>query len=293
MEKIEIEMKNGDSIEVDMSIFEIDEEKGMVNLTKMYEPFGKNVNDCAKTSTIKNGIKSIAKRMNIADTQIFVSSKGGDNIRYTQGTWAHRKVALLFALRISPDFQAWCIDALDELFQKGTVSLIPLTRVQLAEQMLENEKRMESLQIDFDGQNRSLNQGFKAVIGKHNKRVTIEKDLLGVDRIKDIVPSIGELINDGKGSVSYVKIAQELDMRVADVKSIMVESGIACWKKMVDQKTDKIYKSISLTSDGACYFGSYYTYDGDACVRWSSDVIKFLANYMEENKHLKNQSNLL
>ena len=64
MEKIEIELKNGNSIEVDISIFEIDEEKGMVNLTKMGKPFGKEIRKWWSLETSKKSVESIAKRNN-------------------------------------------------------------------------------------------------------------------------------------------------------------------------------------------------------------------------------------
>jgi len=99
--------------------FEIDKEKGLVNLTSIAKAFGKSINDWSKT---KQTIELIeAYRVNNYDTNIFLTIKGGDNKE--QGTWVCRELALDFCQWISIKFKVYCIKKLDELFQTGAATL--------------------------------------------------------------------------------------------------------------------------------------------------------------------------
>ncbi len=103
----------------DISMFEIEQETQMVNITKIAKVFGKNVNDWSKTAQTQSFFNAFRKKY--GETNIIVSKIGGNS--QNQGTWVHRKVAIKFAGWISSDFEVWCIDMLDKLFQTGAVSL--------------------------------------------------------------------------------------------------------------------------------------------------------------------------
>lgn len=55
--------------------------------------------------------------------------QGGIPGKVKQGTWMHEDVALEFARWLSPKFALWCNDKIKELMQKGTVSIIPESKV--------------------------------------------------------------------------------------------------------------------------------------------------------------------
>jgi hypothetical protein len=131
VQKFEIALKSGKVTELDMSIFEVDSNTQMVNLNKIAESCGRKVYKWWELESSKRAVDAIAKRMGVASSDIWSTVQGGDLQEVTQGTWAHRKVAILFAQWISPDFQAWCIDALDELFQTGKVELKPMTQEEM------------------------------------------------------------------------------------------------------------------------------------------------------------------
>jgi phage antirepressor YoqD-like protein len=102
----------------DISIFEI--EGGKINLTRMARHFGKEVKDWTRLEQSKNFINALSDFY--AEEQIMCIQKGGNG---EQGTFAIKEVALKLAQWISPEFEVFCIQKLDELFQKGSVSLTP------------------------------------------------------------------------------------------------------------------------------------------------------------------------
>lgn len=109
----------------DTSIFEVVD--GKVNLTKICKHFGKSINDWTKTKQTQAFLQAFAK--NKPDTNIIVSVKGGND---EQGSWTqYREVALKLAQWINPDFEVFCMEKLDELFQKGKVELKPKSTLEM------------------------------------------------------------------------------------------------------------------------------------------------------------------
>ena len=86
---------------------------------------------------------------------------------------------MLFALWISPDFQAWCIDALDELFQKGTVSIVrpSYTYEDEIERALAwaEEKRQDRLKLE---QKDKVIEQKEQMIVEHVKEIEYQKDVI-------------------------------------------------------------------------------------------------------------------
>ena len=125
----------------DISMFEIDQESQLVNITKIAKVFGKNVNDWTRLASTTRFLEGFNKK-NPSRSNL-VTKIGGNS--QTQGTWVHRKLAIKFAEWISVDFEIWCNDKLDELFQTGSVSLnSPKTQLQIiAEGLVEAGKVIE------------------------------------------------------------------------------------------------------------------------------------------------------
>jgi phage antirepressor YoqD-like protein len=102
----------------DASILEIDQEKGMVNLTRIAKHFGKNVKDWTRNKNTQSFLSAYATEY--SDGHILLSERG---VGIEQGTWAVRQVAIEFAQWISPKFKVFCIKKLDELFQTGRTEI--------------------------------------------------------------------------------------------------------------------------------------------------------------------------
>lgn len=121
----------------DASIFEIDQEKGMVNLTRIAKHFGKSVKDWTRNKNTQSFLDAYANEF--SDRQILLSERGID---IEQGTWAVRQVAIEFAQWISPAFKVFCIKKLDELFQTGQTSLVPIPKMSVEEMIIANATRL-------------------------------------------------------------------------------------------------------------------------------------------------------
>lgn len=99
----------------DPSIFEVVD--GKVNLTKICQHFGKRLDVWLKTKSTKDFLKSYSKVTPNGGIQVIL---GKDK---EQGTFGTRQVALKLAQWISPEFEVFCIQKLDELFQTGKTEL--------------------------------------------------------------------------------------------------------------------------------------------------------------------------
>lgn len=125
----------------DTSVFEV--VNGQINLTKICQHFQKNIKDWTRNKTTKQFLEAFSS--NKADGQIILSVKGGDG---EQGSWtSYREIALKLAQWISPEFEVFCIQKLDELFQTGKTELKPakeLTTIEILELTTNEIKRLKS-----------------------------------------------------------------------------------------------------------------------------------------------------
>jgi phage antirepressor YoqD-like protein len=107
-----------------LSIFEVDQTSQTVNLTKMAENFGKSITRWLASSKTKAFVKALES----ANGKTVVTQNIGNNGK-EQGTFGTREVALKVAQWISPEFEVYCIKKLDTLFEKGTVSIAPIQKI--------------------------------------------------------------------------------------------------------------------------------------------------------------------
>ena len=127
----------------DVSMFEIDKEKGMINLTKIAKAFEKRLDVWLKSQSTQEFINAMDD-LTLNGGSCLTSENG-------KGTWATRDVAIEFAQWINPKFKVFCIKKLDELFQTGKTQLAPpkeMSRKELAEWILEAENEKERLQLE-------------------------------------------------------------------------------------------------------------------------------------------------
>ena len=91
----------------------------MINATEMIKLFpGKRINNFLRNDQTQELIKQIESETRISATQLVISLRGNTS-KYDQGTWMHRKIAIAFAMWLSPAFYSWCLGKLDELINNG------------------------------------------------------------------------------------------------------------------------------------------------------------------------------
>ena len=119
-----------------LAIFEIDKAKNLVNLTKIATAFDKRIDVWLRNEKVQEFLTKFDSLTPNGGSGIVIIREGS-----TQNTWAHRKIALKFAQWISVDFELFCNEKLDELFQTGATALQkPLSTLDLFELSLRQMK---------------------------------------------------------------------------------------------------------------------------------------------------------
>lgn len=107
--------------------FEFADGNKMVNATEMAKPFGKPVGNFLKARHAKDYILLLEERYAKEKTsegekkEVLRVVKGGDP--ESQGTWMDEKLALKFAAWLSPEFELWVYDRIQELLTTGKAEI--------------------------------------------------------------------------------------------------------------------------------------------------------------------------
>lgn len=106
--------------------FEFNDGNKMVNATQMAKPFGKPVGNFLRLKETKDYILLLESRysdVNIGEPkEVLRIIKGGNN-KDIQGTWMDEKLALKFAAWLSPSFELWVYDRIQELLTTGKTEI--------------------------------------------------------------------------------------------------------------------------------------------------------------------------
>ena len=141
--------------------FEFADGNKMVNATEMARPFGKRVSNFLRLDETKRYIEILEARY--SDVSIGSGGKketlrvvkGGEP--QLQGTWMDEKLALKFAAWLSPEFELWVYDRIQELLLTGKTEvrgfspsgIIKGLRM-VVEQLEEQERFNTSIRQDVD-----------------------------------------------------------------------------------------------------------------------------------------------
>ena len=139
--------------------FEFADGNKMINATEMAKPFGKLAGNFLRLKETQEYITILQERyshLNIGRDVLRVI-KGGDASEGLQGTWMDEKLALKFAAWLSPRFELWVYDRVQELLTIGETHLrgIPPsgfagTLRLLAEQWEKQEQINEEVREELD-----------------------------------------------------------------------------------------------------------------------------------------------
>ena len=123
----------------------------MVNLTEMAKPFGKEAAGFLRTKQTQEFIRALESKLQICSLE---TRQGGAN----PGTWAHQKLALKFAAWLSPEFELWVYDRIEELMKNGYTKLDTISRKELALLLLQAEEEKERIQQRAQLQTKQLKE---------------------------------------------------------------------------------------------------------------------------------------
>lgn len=132
--------------------FDFEDGHRMINAVQMAKPFGKKPAHFLRLSQTQEFIKVLTGQVSgIANSQsqknkIIRIQNGGKH----QGTWMHEKLALKFAAWLSPEFELWVYDRVQELLLQGHTSIRethpPAYNEESAISQLETEWRFQRIE---------------------------------------------------------------------------------------------------------------------------------------------------
>ena len=124
------------------------EKNVMVNLTEVAKAFPeKNLTQIINSQEIKDYCDALTKLQNYSLADLLEVRRGGIN----PGTWAHQKVALRVAQKLSPDFAIWVDTRLEELLTSGITTIsnddeaILHAMTVLQQRVEENKQRLSNI----------------------------------------------------------------------------------------------------------------------------------------------------
>lgn len=118
-----------------------------VNLTEFAKPFpSKNLTQIINSQEIKEYCEALSKLQNYSLADLLLVKRGGND----NGTWAHQKVALRVAQKLSPDFAVWVDTKIEEILTQAVATTDILSPAELllhqSQLLVENERKMQELE---------------------------------------------------------------------------------------------------------------------------------------------------
>lgn len=119
-----------------------------INLTEVAKSFpSKNLTQIINSLEIREYCEELTKLQNYSLTDLLKVTRGGNN----NGTWAHQKVAIRVAQKLSPKFAVWVDSKIEELLTAGVATIsnedeMIAKAMQVLNQRLEKAKQ-EKLQM--------------------------------------------------------------------------------------------------------------------------------------------------
>ena len=98
----------------------------LVCLTDFAKPFpDKNLSHIVNSKELSDYVARMSEIQNCSSLDLLQVTKGNHSDGREQGTWAHHRVAIRVAQKLSTDFAIWVDDKIEELLTTGSASLQP------------------------------------------------------------------------------------------------------------------------------------------------------------------------
>ena len=194
-----------------------------VNLTEFAKPFpDKNLSQIINSKEITSYVTRKSEIRNYSTLDILQVRKGNYADGAEQGTWAHQKIAIRVAQKLSTDFAIWVDDRIEELLKYGMTATQPTL-----EQMLSNPDLVISLATQLKTERAEKNRIQSELI---EQKVLIEQIEISMkdERLTVLTPK-GETydkIMSSQGLVTTNMIAAFLGMSAAKLNKLLCEWGV-------------------------------------------------------------------
>jgi len=243
---------NGNSIHLERSQNDV-----MINLTEMAKSFPrKNLAQIISSHEIQDYIKALTEIQNYISTDLLQVRKGGDISK--QGTWAHKKVALRVAQKLSPEFAVWVDTKIDELLTSGvaTVNNDDETIMQA----------MSILQLRLE-QNRQRLQALEESNNLQQKQIS---------KLEPKARYTDEVLQSAS-TFTTTQMADDLGMTAATLNAKLKELGIQ-YKQSGQWHLTSLYKSKGYTDIRVASFKQGDKIGTSQSMVWTESGRLFLAN---------------
>jgi len=99
--------------------FDYRENEIYLNATKTAKTFSKNLENWKRSAELIGYLEALSRTVNLTERDLIVVRKGG-NDKNAQGTWIHKKLIIVFARWLSPDFAVWCDMQIEDILKTGS-----------------------------------------------------------------------------------------------------------------------------------------------------------------------------
>lgn len=151
--------------------FEFEDGTKMVNATEMAKPFGKRVDNYMRLKSTKDYILLLESRYSdVREREVLRIVQGGTP--ELQGTWFDEKLALKFAGWLSPEFELWVYDRIEELLKTGVTRIDdnkPSTDLIRAIRLIAD--KLESQQADINRNTNAIEE-IRDFVGELDAKIT-------------------------------------------------------------------------------------------------------------------------
>jgi len=95
-----------------------------LNATKTAKQFNKRLDNWKNSKEVIEYMEIISRSLNLRERDLMIVIQGG-NDKNAQGTWLHKKLVVLFARWLSPEFAVWCDTQIKEILKTGSYKIQP------------------------------------------------------------------------------------------------------------------------------------------------------------------------
>ena len=209
-----------------------------INMTEVAKSFpSKNLTQIVNSQEIKEYCESLSKLQNYSLEDLLIVIRGGNS----NGTWAHQKLALRIAQKLSPDFSVWVDTKIEELLLQGKTELVANDA---AKTKSEEVVSATFIGIDFIAKSFRLNDTSKALMFNRASKDFAEKGLAYIPSIdyvdyKGQLLSATELLKRNNVNLSArVFNAAMIDKGLIDRKSRPSKKGVKYFNNLTDKASD-------------------------------------------------------